>query len=54
MQNDNFCMDSSIAHMHRTLIKAVDCAIGVMEFSFYAKDHQLPFITSKRSHLVKR
>ena len=30
MQNDNFCMDSLIAHTHRTLIKAIDCVTGVI------------------------
>ena len=31
-KNDNFCMDSLIAHMHRTLIKAFGCVTGVIEF----------------------
>ena len=28
-KHDNFCMDSLIAHMHRTLIKAIGCLTGV-------------------------
>ena len=51
-KNDNICMDSLIAHMHRTLIKAIGCMTGVKEF--YAEKYQLQSMTSKRSHLVKR
>ena len=32
MQKDNFCIDSLIAHMHRTLIKAIGCVTVVIEF----------------------
>ena len=32
MQNDNVCIDLLIAHMHRTLIKAIRCVTGVIEF----------------------
>ena len=47
-KNDNFCIDSLIAHMHSTLIKAIGCVTGVIELLW------LPSMTSKRSHLVKR
>ena len=50
-KKDNFCMDSLIAHMHSTLIKAIGCVTGMIEF--YAEKQQLPSMTSKRSHLVK-
>ena len=30
-KNDNFCMDSLIANMHRMLIKAIGCVTGVIE-----------------------
>ena len=50
----NAKMDSLIAHMHRTLIKAIACLTGVMSFTIMLKKHQLPSMTSKHSHLVKR
>ena len=46
-----FCMDSLIAHMHRTLIKAIGCVADVI--AFYTDKHQLTSMTSNRSHLVK-
>ena len=32
--DDNFCMDSLIAHMHRTFIKTIGCVTGVTEFLY--------------------
>ena len=32
MQTWYFCMESLIAHIHRTLIKAIGCVTGVIEF----------------------
>ena len=48
----NAKMTFFVTHMHRTLIKAIGCLTGVM--NFFAEKHQLPSMTSKRSHLVKR
>ena len=51
-QSCGFWYGQVYSHMHLTLIKAVGCVKGVMEF--YAEKHQLPSMTSTRCEMGKR